>query len=175
MLRSFDQLQRGSCIEIKMNKLVGLRLTKPGGSMLARDFLTKHRYTLFYVAHDDFGDCKIFDGRLKQFYNLVNNPNHILEICTVCRQEERHKHNAYIQSLPWYAIPYEEFGIGIFFVQELFAWHYPTLALVSKGKLVLDNCVQILQQHESHEDVLKRFDREIEEIEDPKRYKVPGL
>ena len=61
---------------------------------------------LYFSAHW-CPPCKMFTGKLRQFYNAVNAESKKLEIVWISGDEEEEEFEDYFEEMPWVAMPFE--------------------------------------------------------------------
>ena len=61
---------------------------------------------LYFSAHW-CPPCKMFTGKLRQFYNAVNAESKRLEIVWISGDEDEEEYDDYFEEMPWIAMPFE--------------------------------------------------------------------
>ena len=61
---------------------------------------------LYFSAHW-CPPCKMFTGKLRQFYNEINADSKKLEIVWISGDEEEEEFDDYFEEMPWLAMPFE--------------------------------------------------------------------
>eukprot|EP01059_Diplonema_ambulator_P000956 TRINITY_DN1073_c1_g4_i1.p1 TRINITY_DN1073_c1_g4~~TRINITY_DN1073_c1_g4_i1.p1 ORF type:complete len:4122 (+),score=1331.11 TRINITY_DN1073_c1_g4_i1:86-12451(+) len=121
-------------------------ITNEGDSLTAADILSRGVTVIgIYVSGSWCPPCKAFTPHLARLYETTLKPRG-MEIVWVSADKSQAEFNAYLESMPWPAVPYEAGGA---MAKLLGATGIPSLYLfdAADGTLITDNGVRAIMEH----------------------------